>query len=70
MFGNLILFFQIMVTTCKGVRAEWSTESLKLAVCAVISGTPLAAASRIYSIPIRITGFIDGVFCAVRAEVL
>jgi hypothetical protein len=36
-----------MKKTCKGVRAEWPPESLKLAACAVSSGNSLAAASKL-----------------------
>jgi hypothetical protein len=50
-----------MVKTFKGVRAQWSAEYLKLAVSAVKSGTPLAAAFRIHGIlhGNYVTGLVD-----------
>jgi hypothetical protein len=55
----IIFFFQITVKTCKGVRAQWSTESLKPSVSAVMSGTLVAAASGIFSISRKITGLLE-----------
>jgi hypothetical protein len=47
--------------TGKTVNGQWSTESLKLVVSAVKSGTPLAAASTIYGTPSRtIRDYVNG----------
>jgi hypothetical protein len=42
-----------MLKTCKSVRVQWSTESLKFAASATNSGNPLAAACKIFGIPHR-----------------
>jgi hypothetical protein len=50
-----------MVKPCTGIRVQWPTESLELAVSAKKSGTPLAAASAIH-------GIQTGHFVAVLVE--
>jgi hypothetical protein len=44
----MLIFFPGYGENMQVVRAQWSTESLKLAVSAVKSGASLAAVSRIH----------------------
>jgi hypothetical protein len=45
--------FQVIMKTCKGVRAQRSTESLKHVASAVNPGNPLADASEVCGVPCR-----------------